>query len=115
MIDKKQDRTLKKLYEESELGKDFERFYKLACKYTHSTAYSLFVRADFCDIRNLLCGIVEIVLKEFDVIFFAPKIHQQKRKRIAWTMALRHNWKIWKGVWRLFQKIMTRIKIYDIL
>ena len=90
MIDRKQDRTLKKLYEESELGKDFERFYKLACKYTHSTAYSLFVRADFCDIRNLLCGIVEIVLKEFDVIFSHLKFTSKKERELLgqWLCAI---------------------------
>lgn len=82
MIEKKQGRTLKKLYEESELGKNFERFYKLACKYTQSTALSLFVRADFYDIRNLLCGIGEIVLKEFDVIFSHLKFISKKEREL---------------------------------
>lgn len=82
VVGKKQDRTLKKLYEESELGKDFERFYKLACKYTHSTAYSLFVRASFDDIRNLLCGIGEIVLKEFDIIFSLLKFTSKKEREL---------------------------------
>ena len=82
VIDRKQDRTLKKLYEESELGKDFERFYRLACKYTHSSAYSLFVRADFDDIGNVLCGIGDIVLKEFDVIFASLKFSNKKEREL---------------------------------
>ena len=90
MIDRKQNRTLKKLYEQSELGKDFERFYKLACKYTHSTAYSLFVRADFDNISNLLCGIGEIILKEFDVIFSRLKFTNKKEKELLnqWLCAI---------------------------
>lgn len=95
VIDRKQDRTLKKLYEESELGKDFERFYKLACKYTHSTAYSLFVRADFDDISNLLCGIGEIILKEFDVIFSHLKFTSKKEKELLsqWLCAITERFK----------------------
>ena len=95
VIDKKQDRTLKKLYEESELGENFERFYKLACKYTHSTAYSLFVRADFDDIRNLLCGIGEIILKEFDVIFSRLRFASKKESELLgqWLCAITERFK----------------------
>lgn len=95
VMGRKQDRTLKKLYEESELGKDFERFYKLTCKYTHSTAYSLFVRANFDDIRNLLCGIGEIVLKEFDVIFSRLKFTSKKEKELLshWLCAITERFK----------------------
>ncbi len=103
VIARKQDRTLKKLYEESGLGEDFERFYKLACKYTHSTAFSLLARADFDDIKNLLCGIGEIVKKELDVVFSLLKFTNQKEKKLLgqWLCVISEKFKEVFAAWTL--------------
>lgn len=65
---KKEDRKLKQMYEVSELAEPFGFFYKLSCKYSHSTAYSLFVRPNFKDLINFLHGIMYIIKKEYTVL-----------------------------------------------
>ena len=65
---KKSERNLKTMYELSSLEEPFNLFYKLSCKYSHSTAFALFNRADFNQIINFLYGILHITSKELGIL-----------------------------------------------
>lgn len=65
----KENNKLKIMFEESDLGSVFNYYYKLACKFTHATSFSLTVRPPFKDIIGFLYAITDIMIKEFKELF----------------------------------------------
>ena len=65
----KENNKLKLMFEESDLGSVFNYYYKLACKFTHATSFSLTVRPPFKDIIGFLYAISDIIIKEFKELF----------------------------------------------
>ena len=100
---KKDDRKLKKMYEASELGEPFGFFYKLSCKYSHSTAFSLLVRPNFNELINFLYGILHITIREFSILINEVKMIQKDKILLEeWVNAASSNLKKvlddWKNV-----------------
>ena len=100
---KKDDRKLKKMYEASELGEPFGFFYKLSCKYSHSTAFSLLVRPNFNELINFLYGILHITIREFSILINEVKMIQKDKILLEeWVNAASFNLKKvlddWKNV-----------------
>ena len=62
-------RNLETMFFESELTDAFSLLYKEACKFTHSTAYSVQFKPDFKYISRFIYGSVELVKKEFEILF----------------------------------------------
>lgn len=80
VISKKNERKLKTLFEESDLGNSFNFYYKLSCKYSHSTAFSLMVRPNFYQLYGFLFEIADIIDKEFEVLFSKICLASKKEK-----------------------------------
>lgn len=78
----KNKRSLKTMFEESDLGETFNFYYKLSCKYSHSTAFSLMVRPNFDQIVRFLYGIADITYKEISVILNKLNINSTKEKTL---------------------------------
>jgi hypothetical protein len=60
---------LKKMFDDSNLSDVFIYYYKLSCKYTHSTALSLTTRLDFKNIIGFVLAISSIMIEEFKELF----------------------------------------------
>lgn len=82
LMSEKSNINLKTMFEEIDLGEKFIYYYKLACKYTHSTAFSLMVRPKFNEIIRFLYGIAEIMNKEFEAMFCSLKFKNAKEKEL---------------------------------
>lgn len=82
VIKERGNRTLKTMFEESNLGENFNYYYKLACRYTHASSFSLSVRPEFNQIISFLYGIADITYKEFDVLFSKLKINSTKEREL---------------------------------
>lgn len=78
VITDKKKRNLKTLFEESKLDETFSFYYKLACKFSHSTSYSLQIRPNFEQIYTFLYAVVIIVKNEFNVLFGNLKVGNRK-------------------------------------
>ncbi len=97
----KNKRNLKTMYESSSLEEPFNLFYKLSCKYSHSTAFSLFNRPDFHEIRNFLYGILHITSKEFEILITEVKMTQKDKVLLSeWINAAGTNLKKVLDGWR---------------
>ncbi len=82
VIKERNNRTLKTMFEESNLGEEFNYYYRLACRYSHATSFSLAVRPEFNQIIRFLYGIVDITYKEFFVLLNKLKINSAKEKEL---------------------------------
>ena len=93
VIKERGNRTLKTMFEESNLGENFNYYYKLACRYSHASSFSLSVRPEFNQIISFLYGIADITYKEFDVLFSKLKINSTKERELLkqWLLVNRSN------------------------
>lgn len=82
VISEKSKRKLKTMFEESDLGESFNYFYKISCRYSHSTAFSLMVRPEFKQLTGFLLEITDIVDKEFKVLFGKISIKSTKESAL---------------------------------
>lgn len=74
VIEKRKERNLETIFNESNLNKAFTLLYKESCKFTHSTSYSVLFKPDFTYVKRFLYASVEIIRNEFDLIFEAVKM-----------------------------------------
>lgn len=79
VIEKRKDRNLETIFNESNLSKAFTLLYKEACKFTHSTSYSVLFRPDFNYILRFLHASIEIIKNEFELIFEEVKMPNKDR------------------------------------
>lgn len=82
VITEKNKRNLRTMFEESNLGEKFNYFYKLSCKYSHSTAFSLMVRPNFDQVVQFLYGIADITYKEISIILKKININSTKEQAL---------------------------------
>ena len=82
IITDKNLRNLKFMYESSDLGEKFSFYYKLSCKYSHSTAFSLLIRPTFDQIVSFLYGIADITYKEITVMLKSLSIRSTKERAL---------------------------------
>ena len=82
VITEKNKRNLKTMFEKSNLGEKFNYFYKLSCKYSHSTAFSLMVRPNFDHVVQFLYGIADITYKEISIILKKININSTKEQAL---------------------------------
>lgn len=98
---RKDDRKLKTMYENSELEEPFGFFYKLSCKYSHSTAFSLLVRPNFKELINFLYGIMHITIREFSILIKETKMIQKDKILLEeWVNAASFNLKDVLDKWK---------------
>lgn len=67
------------IFNESNLSKAFTLLYKEACKFTHSTSYSVLFRPDFNYVLRFLNASIEIIKNEFELIFEEVKMPNKDR------------------------------------
>lgn len=77
VIEKRKERNLETIFNESNLNKAFTLLYKESCKFTHSTSYSVLFKPDFTYVKRFLYASVEIIRNEFDLIFEAVKMQNK--------------------------------------
>ncbi len=68
VIEERTKRNLKTMFEELNLSDVFAYYYKLACNFTHATSFSLLCRPKIDNIYGYIYAIVEIFIREFDVL-----------------------------------------------
>ncbi|MBO4857464.1 MAG: hypothetical protein J5527_02995 [Treponema sp.] len=79
VIEKRKERNLETIFNESNLNKAFTLLYKESCKFTHSTSYSVLFKPDFIYVKRFLYASIEILRNEFDLIFEAVKMPNKDR------------------------------------
>ncbi len=74
--------NLKAMYEDLQLDAQFNYYYQLSCKYTHSTTFSLSIKPTLDDLVLFLNAIVDINSKEFELLFEKIKFKTPKEERL---------------------------------
>lgn len=103
VISDKSKRKLKTMFEESALGKSFNFFYKLSCKYSHSTSFSLQIRSNFDQLIGFIIEIIDITEREIKVVLRKLTLKSKKEEALLYdwlgvtTDNLRRELKKWYG------------------
>ncbi len=86
VITDKKKRNLKTMFEEAKLNEAFGFYYKLACKFTHATSFSLQTRPTIQQLYSFLYAVINIINSEFSFLFEQLKINSNKERELlkAW-------------------------------
>lgn len=84
VIKDKNKRNLKTMFEKSNLGDSFKYFYKISCKYSHATAYSVMVRPVFNQLTGFLIEIADITDKEIKIILGKLTLKSTKEEALLY-------------------------------
>ena len=77
-------RNLKTMFDESNLSESFNYYYKLSCRFSHSTAFSLFTRPEFNQLLGFLVEIIDIVDREITTILGKISIKSVKEEALLY-------------------------------
>ena len=79
---------LEKMYDDCNINKAFRLLYIESCKFTHSTAYSVFFKPDFKYIERFLYASVEILKDEFNILFSELPMPNNYRELLKYTVII---------------------------
>ena len=74
------------MFDESNLSESFNYYYKLSCRFSHATAFSLLIRPEFNQLLGFLVEIADIVDREIKTILEKISLKTVKEE------ALLYNW-----------------------
>ncbi len=79
---------LEKMYDDCSINRAFRLLYIESCKFTHSTAYSVFFKPDFKYIERFLYASVEILKDEFNILFSELPMPNNYRVLLKYTVII---------------------------
>ena len=79
---------LEKMYDDCKINKAFRLLYIESCKFTHSTAYSVFFKPDFNYIKRFLYSSIEILKDEFELLFSELPMPNNYRILLKYTVII---------------------------
>lgn len=86
VIKEENKRNLRTMFDESNLSESFNYYYKLSCRFSHATAFSLLIRPEFNQLLGFLVEIADIVDREIKTILEKISLKTVKEE------ALLYNW-----------------------
>lgn len=101
IIPERNKRNLRTMFEESQLGANFNYLYRISCLYSHSTAFSLMVRPDFNQIVAFLIEITNMVEKEVKTLLNKVTLKTVKEEALLydWLGVTTDNFRIEINKW----------------
>lgn len=84
IIKEENKRNLKTMFDESNLGESFNYYYKLSCRFSHATPFSLLIRPEFNQLFGFLVEIADIVDREIKTILEKISLKSVKEKALLY-------------------------------
>lgn len=84
VIKEETKRNLKTMFDESNLSESFNYYYKLSCRFSHATAFSLSIRPEFNQLLGFLVEIVDIVDREIKTVLEKISLKSVKEEALLY-------------------------------